>query len=49
MIEEADKDGDGLINADEFYRVMRRRGADPWEGLSSESDTWVKLFTLTFI
>ena len=39
MIEEADKDGDGLINADEFYRVMRRRGNDPWEDLSSESDT----------
>ena len=39
MIEEADKDGDGLINAGEFCRVIRRRGSDPWEGLSSESDT----------
>lgn len=29
MIEEADRDGDGLVNPDEFYRVMRKRGADP--------------------
>ena len=38
MIEEADRDGDGLISPDEFYRVMRRRGNDPWEDLSSDSD-----------
>merc|ERR1711879_577467 len=30
MIEEADRDGDGLINPDEFYRVMRKREATRW-------------------
>merc|ERR1712182_31199 len=29
MIDEADRDGDGLINPDEFYRVMRLRGGNP--------------------
>ena len=31
MIDEADRDGDGLINPDEFYRVMRKRGDNPGE------------------
>eukprot|EP00919_Chromeraceae_sp_WS-2016_P008029 GHVR01018967.1.p1 GENE.GHVR01018967.1~~GHVR01018967.1.p1 ORF type:complete len:127 (+),score=35.41 GHVR01018967.1:374-754(+) len=38
MIEEADRDGDGLINPDEFYRIMRRRGDDPLEDFDSDDD-----------
>lgn len=29
MIAEADRDGDGGLNFDEFYRVMKRRNDDP--------------------
>ena len=29
MIDEADRDGDGALNFDEFYRVMKRRNDDP--------------------
>lgn len=29
MIAEADRDGDGALNFDEFYRVMKRRNDDP--------------------
>ena len=28
MLEEADRDGDGMLSFEEFYRIMRRRG-DP--------------------
>eukprot|EP00386_Alphamonas_edax_P015879 GDKI01048515.1.p1 GENE.GDKI01048515.1~~GDKI01048515.1.p1 ORF type:complete len:181 (+),score=56.69 GDKI01048515.1:67-609(+) len=38
MIEEADRDGDGLISQDEFYRVMRRRGDDPLDDFDSDDD-----------
>mmetsp|Transcript_8267 Transcript_8267/g.8964 ORF Transcript_8267/g.8964 Transcript_8267/m.8964 type:complete len:187 (-) Transcript_8267:95-655(-) len=38
MLEEADRDGDGLINSDEFYRVMRRRGNNPLDDLDSDDD-----------
>ena len=38
MIEEADRDGDGLINFDEFYRVMRKRGNNPLDDLDSDDD-----------
>ena len=38
MIEEADRDGDGLINEDEFYRVMKKRGSNPLDDLDSDSD-----------
>jgi len=38
MIEEADRDGDGLINPDEFYRVMRLRGGNPLDDFDSDDD-----------
>lgn len=38
MIEEADRDGDGLLSFDEFYRVMKKRGNDPLDDLDSDSD-----------
>lgn len=38
MIEEADRDGDGLINPDEFYRVMRKRGTNPLDDWDSDED-----------
>jgi centrin-1 len=37
MIAEADRDGDGALNFDEFYRVMKRRNNDPL-GCWSDSD-----------
>jgi len=37
MFEEADRDSDGLINGEEFYRVMRKR-ADPLDDWSSDED-----------
>jgi len=36
MFEEADRDGDGMLNFEDFYRVMKRRNDDP---LSCWSDT----------
>ena len=38
MIDEADRDGDGLINEEEFYRVMKKRGTNPLDDLDSDSD-----------
>jgi len=38
MIREADKDGDGAVTADDFYRVMKKRGADPLDLVDSEED-----------
>jgi centrin-1 len=38
MIDEADRDGDGLINPEEFYRVMRKRGDNPLDDFSSDDD-----------
>lgn len=38
MIDEADRDGDGLINPDEFYRVMRKRGDNPLDDFDSDED-----------
>ena len=38
MIDEADRDGDGLINTDEFYRVMRKRGDNPLDDFDSDDD-----------
>jgi centrin-1 len=38
MIDEADRDGDGMINEDEFFRVMKKRGDNPLDDLSSDDD-----------
>jgi centrin-1 len=38
MIDEADRDGDGVINEDEFYRVMKKRGTNPLDDMDSDSD-----------
>ena len=38
MIQEADRDGDGVINADEFYRVMKKRSANPLDDLDSDDE-----------
>merc|ERR1712194_508810 len=36
MIDEADCDGDGLISADEFYRVMRKKATTTWTATTTE-------------
>ena len=36
MIKEADKDGDGAVNQDEFIRIMRYKGANPLDFDSDE-------------
>lgn len=38
MIDEADRDGDGMIDQDEFFRVMKKRGDNPLDDLSSDED-----------
>ena len=38
MIEEADRDKDGQLSFDEFYRVMRKRGDNPLDDLDSDDD-----------
>lgn len=37
MIDEADRDGDGVINDEEFYRVMRKR-ENPLDEIDSDDD-----------
>merc|ERR1712206_60698 len=37
MINQADRDGDGAINGDEFYRIMKKKG-NFLEDLSSDDD-----------
>ena len=36
MMQEADKDKDGFIGAEDFYRVMRKKYIDPLEDLSDD-------------
>jgi len=33
-----DKDGDGEINSDEFYRIMKKKNANPLESLLDDDD-----------
>jgi centrin-1 len=38
IMEEADRDCDGFIGFNDFYRIMRKRGDDPLEDWSSDED-----------
>lgn len=38
MIEEADKDNDGMISPEEFFRVMKKRSDNPLDDLDSDED-----------
>ena len=38
IMEEADRDGDGYIGFNDFYRIMKKRGDDPLEDWSSDED-----------
>lgn len=38
ILEEADKDNDGFIGFEDFYRIMKKRGDDPLEDWSSDED-----------
>lgn len=38
ILEEADRDNDGFIGFDDFYRIMKKRGDDPLEDMSSDED-----------
>lgn len=37
-MEEADRDQDGYIGFDDFYRIMKKRGDDPLEDWSSDEE-----------
>ena len=45
MLEEADRDGDGMLNFEEFYRIMRRRG-DPLDDFDSD-DEWFAILIIS--
>ena len=38
MIEEADKDGDGKVSSDDFWKIMKKRSGDPLDQISSDED-----------
>ena len=38
MVEEADRNNDGGISREEFFRVMKKRGDDPLADIDSDSD-----------
>ncbi len=38
MIEEADRDNDGKVSPDEFWRVMKKRSSDPIDQISSDDE-----------
>jgi len=38
MIDEADRDGDGELGADDFYRIMKHKGSKPLDVSSSDDD-----------
>jgi|JI9StandDraft_1071089.scaffolds.fasta_scaffold67887_1 centrin-1 len=41
ILEEADKDGDGFIGFEDFYRIMKKRGDDPLEDWSSDEENQI--------
>ncbi len=38
MIAEADRDGDGAVNAEDFYRVMRKRPGNALDDIDSDDE-----------
>ena len=38
IMDEADRDADGFIGFEDFYRIMKKRGDDPLEDWSSDED-----------
>ncbi len=38
MIDEADRDQDGKVSRKDFLRIMRKRGENPMDDLSSDDD-----------
>lgn len=38
MVNEADRDGHGKINEEDFHRVMKKRGGDPLDELDSDDE-----------
>lgn len=38
MVKEADRDGDGKVGKDDFWRVMKKRSGDPLDELDSDDD-----------
>mmetsp|Transcript_45946 Transcript_45946/g.73586 ORF Transcript_45946/g.73586 Transcript_45946/m.73586 type:complete len:204 (-) Transcript_45946:126-737(-) len=38
MLEEADKDGDGVVSSDDFWHMMKKRTGDPLDEISSDDD-----------
>jgi centrin-1 len=38
MIEEADRDKDGFVNREEFYRIMKKKSDNPLDDLDDDDD-----------
>ena len=38
MIAEADRDGDGFVNFEDFMRIMKKKSENPLDDLSSDED-----------
>ena len=38
MVNEADRNNDGKIDRDEFFRVMKKRGDNPLDDIDSDDD-----------
>ena len=38
IMDEADRDGDGAIGFDDFFRIMKKKGDDPLEDWSSDEE-----------
>merc|ERR1711985_79066 len=48
MINQADRDGDGEINIDEFYRIMKKKG-NFLEDLSSDDDFYAVVHRMRIV
>ena len=38
MIEEADRDGDGFVTFEDFFRIMKKKSENPLDDLSDDSE-----------